>query len=185
MEIASKRMGHLLDDLISYSLTDAREIKISEVDLNVVLNEVKSNLELRIKKTKASIIIAELPIVIGQHRQLVQLFQNLIANSIKFTNSHLQPKVSISCKVTDKHYVVAIKDNGIGMDEEYFDKVFDPFYRLNKKDIYEGSGLGLSICKKIATLHEMTIEVESSLGEGSIFKLLFKKSYSKAFFSYI
>jgi len=175
IEAASKRMGHLLDDLISYSLADASEIEMSEIDLNTVLNEVVSILEIRIKKSNASINIAKLPIVIGQHSQLVQLFQNLIANSIKFTNCNIQPKISISYLTSNKHLVVAIKDNGIGIDEKYFDKVFNPFYRLNNKEVYEGSGLGLSICKKIARLHEMTIKVESSPGEGSIFKLLFKK----------
>jgi len=176
MELASKRMGNLLEDLISYSTADSEEIEMKEVDLNDTLTDVQANLYSRISNSGTILSVSKLPIVTGHNSQLVQLFQNLIGNSIKFTDENIKPQVKIYWQEKSKHHIITIEDNGIGMEKKYLNQIFDTFYRLNNKGEYEGSGLGLAICKKIADIHNIKINVSSTVGKGSTFKLFFKKT---------
>ena len=137
-------------------------------DCEFVLNQVLSNLELFIKENKASVAHDPLPEVVANNTQLAQIFQNLIVNGIKF-HSEEAPKIHISAKKKAKDWIFSVRDNGIGIDLQYSEKIFEVFKRLHNKEEYPGTGIGLAICKKIVERHGGHIWVESELGKGSTF----------------
>ena len=108
-----------------------------------------------------------MPVVFADETQMIQLFQNLISNAIKFSKS--SPKIAISSVIKDHHYVFSVKDEGIGIESKYFERIFQIFQRLVVKDEYDGIGIGLAICKRIVERHKGDIWVESKPGEGSVF----------------
>ena len=132
------------------------------------MNQVLSNLEIFIKENKATVSHDPLPKVMADYTQLVQVFQNLIANAIKF-HSEEAPKIYISAKKNASEWVFSVQDNGIGIDPQYSEKIFEVFKRLHGKEKYQGTGIGLAICKKIVERHGGRIWVESELGKGSTF----------------
>jgi len=180
---ASKRMTNLLEELLSYSVAGLKIDQTESVDLNDVLNTVRANLQHTINEVDAILEIDEqLPEINGTYNTMVQLFQNLISNGIKYQpkssdheEEHHTPQIKVEAKVERDQYIIAIKDNGIGIEEEYLKKVFEPFKRLHKRNEYEGTGLGLATCKKIVENIEGSISVESQPGKGSVFTLAFPK----------
>ena len=163
-----QRMSDLIDDLLAYASLDAAETRIKHVDLNLVLKEASFNLMATIQEAGAVIESDPLPEVLGDHVQLVQVLQNLIANSIKYRSAE-PPRVHISSEWRDGELIVAVRDNGIGIDPAYSEGVFKLFKRLHARQDYSGNGVGLAICRKIVQRHGGRIWVESKLGEGATF----------------
>jgi chemotaxis family two-component system sensor kinase Cph1 len=133
-----------------------------------VLNEALANLQVAIKKSDAVITHDPLPTVTADGIQMVQLFQNLIENGIKFHDQN-QPQVHISAKEQDEDWLFSFRDNGIGIDPEYKDRIFLIFKRLHAKGEFAGTGVGLALCKKIVERHGGKIWVESEVGKGATF----------------
>ena len=183
---ATVRMQQLIESILEFSKLPTQEIKFAPVALNDVLKDVLSDLEIRILERQASITIANLPTIKGNNPQLHQLFQNLISNAIKFTKTDKQPIINIGVSIhreeaiftadTDNKFLaqggyceITVSDNGIGFEEEYSEQVFLPFQRLNSRTEFEGTGIGLAICKKIIENHNGNIIVKSTVGEGTTF----------------
>jgi two-component system sensor kinase FixL len=170
---ASDRMESLINDLLTFSRLSTRSQPFVPVDLNVILTGVISDLEVNIEKTKTRIEAGSLPVIEAEPTQMRQLFQNLIANAIKFRkeNEAAVIKITSAKNVTDpgrEVYDISFADNGIGFDEKYKDKVFNIFQTLAGRK-YEGSGIGLAICRKIAIRHGGNITVKSAVNIGSVF----------------
>lgn len=163
----AKRMQLLITDLLTYSRVTTRARPFEPVDCNDVIKIVLKNLEVKIKETGATIDCQPLPIVKADGIQIGQVFQNLITNAIKFCK--VKPIVHIRCEEKETEWVFSISDNGIGIDPKYFEKIFIIFQRLNKKEEYPGSGMGLAICQKIIIRHGGKIWVESCPEKGSTF----------------
>ena len=135
-----------------------------------VAREALLYLELQITKTQARIEIGDLPTVPGDKFQLRQLFQNLISNAIKFSKADTVPRIGIESRLPgDGRAEILVKDNGIGFDEKYTDRIFKPFERLHSRSDYEGSGMGLAICQKIVLRHKGMITAKSAPGAGTTF----------------
>ncbi|MES2138858.1 MAG: PAS domain S-box protein [Bacteroidota bacterium] len=165
---ATDKMKNLIRDLLDYSRV-GKNLELSTVDCNVILEEVIAEMDTSIKESKARITSAILPKVKGNELQLKKLFQNLIDNAIKFRKKNSIPEINIIVQEKETEYVFAVKDNGIGIEEKYVNKIFVLFQRLNSETEYSGTGIGLAICKKIVALHGGKIWVESKLGEGCVF----------------
>ncbi len=164
----STRMRELIISLLNYSRVN-RFKPFSRIDCNAMLDETLENMDDFISKNKATIISDELPRIQGDKILLSELFQNLIGNAIKFRNDEKDPVVEISVERKESRFLFAVKDNGIGFEQKYAPKVFEAFQRLHSREKYEGSGIGLTICKKIVERHGGNIWVESTNGEGSVF----------------
>jgi PAS domain S-box-containing protein len=181
MEDAAKRMQAMLDALLNYSRITTKANPLIRIDLTDALKEALSNLEARIGETNASIEFETLPTIESDRVQMIQLFQNIIANSLKFYRKNIPPLVEIKGKLIekprgqegslfiDKECEIRIEDNGTGFDEKYLSQIFLPFRRLHSRMDYEGTGMGLAICRKIVERHEGTITAESTPNVGSTF----------------
>ena len=165
---SAKRMNNLITDLLYYSCITQNKKLEEKIDCNELISEILVNLKLLIEKEKAKIILDKLPIIIGQKLQIKQLFQNLIENSIKFQGKN-NPIIQIQVKKYNDKWLFSIKDNGIGIDHVNIDKIFKIFERLHHEKEYPGTGIGLSICKKVVENHGGSIWVESTLNIGSTF----------------
>jgi len=172
---AARRNLNLIDALLSYALATPIENPFSLVDLNEVLELVMTNLHSSVVESDAKIEIAKLPSVFGSPILLMQMFQNIISNAVKF-KSDLPPKIEISCKHELESFVIAVSDNGIGMPQASTTKIFNIFHRLHEHSNYPGTGIGLALVKKIADLHSAKIWVESEVGAGSTFYLQFPRN---------
>ena len=166
----TKRMRGLIEDLLTYSHVGTSEQIFSRVDCNKVVREVISNLSTLIEESEANIIYYDLPDVSGDRTQIVQLFQNLLINAIKFRHPDTAPKIIIQAKsIDDNRWLFSVSDNGIGIKAEYFDRIFKIFRRLHTHREFAGTGVGLALCRKIVERHGGKIWVESELGEGTTF----------------
>ncbi|OKL40417.1 sensor histidine kinase [Pontibacter flavimaris] len=184
---AASRMQNLINDLLDFSRVTSRAKPYVVVDLEKVLEEVLSDLEIVIEKTGARITRTHLPAIEGDPTQMRQLFQNLISNAIKFskegvtpeisvTARELQPKAHLTATPGDELVEIRIQDNGIGFDEKYLDRIFNIFQRLEGQK-YEGSGIGLAICRKIAVRHGGEITAHSQAGVGTTFIITLAKKH--------
>ncbi|MCC7301908.1 MAG: hypothetical protein IT233_04645 [Bacteroidia bacterium] len=173
---ASSRMQTLIDDLLTYSRLSSRHSVFTTVDLNEVLKEVQDDLEHSIEKSGARIEASGLPHLPADRTQIRQLFQNLLSNSIKFRKENEAPVIRITSCVTEGQRTgnevseIRFTDNGIGFDNKYSEKIFQFFQRLEGKK-YEGSGIGLAVCRKIAARHGGSISVHSETGQGTTFTI--------------
>jgi signal transduction histidine kinase len=165
---SSERMNTLIKALLDYSRIGYEE-KTVAIDCNKVIKELMADLTQSISESGASINVENLPSINGYHIGIKQLFQNLISNGIKFRTQHVAPQITISCKKEEQFWHFTVRDNGIGISKEYFDKIFLIFQRLHTRTEYEGSGIGLSHCKKIVELHNGKIWLESVPLKGSTF----------------
>ncbi len=166
----AERMKGLINDLLDYSRVDSRGKPFELTDMNQVIDRVQRNLDLMIKERDAQIFSEKLPELNIDAEQITQLFQNLIGNAIKFQKKNEKPVVRISVKKKDQQFwEFSVSDNGIGIDPEYFERIFVIFQRLHTKDEYPGTGIGLAICKRIVERHGGKIWLESKTGEGSTF----------------
>ncbi len=162
------RMQKLIDDLLEFSRVTTHAQEFKPTDLEFIFAQVQSNLEVSIKENNALISHDPLPTIMADKTQITQVFQNLISNALKF-RSESQPEIKISVEKRKNDWLFGVMDNGIGIDPKHSDRIFDVFKRLHKKKDYPGTGIGLSICKKIIERHGGQIWVESELGKGSIF----------------
>jgi signal transduction histidine kinase len=171
---ASKRMQTLVKGIMEYSRIGAEEESVI-VDCNEIVNEVLTDLSHTLKQLNAKVTVDHLPKVIGYRLELRLLFQNLISNALKFRKKDVIPEIKISAKEDVDHWFFSVQDNGIGIKEQDKDKIFVLFKRLHDRNEYEGTGIGLSHCEKIARIHGGTIWAESKFGEGTVFNFTIRK----------
>ncbi len=162
------RMRSLIDDLLEYSRLDYQETSFLLVDMNAVVAKALGNLKLQIEEHKTNIVVDTLPSLLADETQMVQLMQNLIGNAIKFHGRN-QSEVHISVTASYQKWTFAVKDNGIGLNMEYSEKIFQMFQRLHGSEEFPGTGIGLAIAKKIVERHDGKIWVESEEGKGATF----------------
>ena len=166
----ASRMQRLIEDLLAFSRVGTRGTDLVATSGEKALEQALFNLRGAMGESGAVVSHDPLPMVLADGMQLVQLFQNLVGNAIKYQNPGL-PKVHISARRDgDKMWSFEVKDNGLGIDPQYFDRIFGMFQRLHKRDEFAGTGIGLAICKKIVERHGGTISVESQPGQGSTFR---------------
>ena len=161
------RMQNLINDLLEFSRIETKGRKFKRFDINKAFFQATDNLKLKINELDAQVSSDNLPGLLADESQMVLLFQNLIGNAIKFSKK--KPKVHVSCIEKDDCYLFSVKDNGIGIDAQYFTRIFNIFQRLHAKNEYGGTGIGLAICKRIVEGHGGKIWVESMPGKGSVF----------------
>lgn len=166
---AAARMQELIEDLLEYSKLGSEAETYSEISSSFALDYVKENLSEAIKESKAVITCDNLPFIVTNPIRFARLLQNLIGNSLKYSKKNLIPKIHIGASEGADYWQFYVKDNGIGMKQEYCEKIFLPFKRLHGKDEYSGTGIGLSICKKIVEKFGGKIWAESELDIGSTF----------------
>ncbi|MFQ6080820.1 MAG: ATP-binding protein [Candidatus Bathyarchaeia archaeon] len=164
----ANHMQRMINDLLAYSRVGTRGKPFEPTDCAAVLDQALANLQVAIEESGAVITHDPLPTVMADFSQLVQLFQNLIDNAIKFRGEE-PPRVHISAEQKGNEWVFSVRDNGIGIAPEYFERIFVIFKRLHSRTEYPGTGIGLAICKKIVERHGGKIWVESQLGKGSVF----------------
>ena len=164
----AERMKALIMDLLEYSRVGTAKEGFGEVDTAVIMQEVGDVFRERIIAARARVEIGALPKVCGDKVQLMQLFQNLLSNALKYHSERL-PVIRINAREEQRHWLFSVEDNGIGIDSQFFDKIFIIFQRLHNKSDYSGTGIGLAICKKIVERHGGKIWVESRPKEGSTF----------------
>ena len=162
------RMQLLIDDLLKYSRVSNHANPLKFINCETILEQTLSNLKASIGDSGALVTHDPLPTLIADGSQLAQVFQNLISNAIKFKGGK-PPCIHISVKKDGSEWVFSVADNGIGIDREFFDRIFVIFQRLHSRDKYSGTGIGLAICKKIVRQHGGRIWVESEIGKGSTF----------------
>jgi two-component system, LuxR family, sensor kinase FixL len=174
MQNAVQRMQTMISDLLKYARLSANEAQPMErVNLNIVLREVLSNLELQIEQVNGSIQLENLPTIPAYPVQMIQLFQNLLSNALKYHHPQKAPFVKVYCNHQLNTLEIIVEDNGIGIPADRREHIFGFFQRLHSRDEYEGNGIGLSICRKIMDNHAGTIRVDSKENHGSCFILSF------------
>ena len=166
-----KRMQQLINDLLAYSRLGTKANDPKPLALNDIVTRVRANLRARIEETGAVLTVGKLPIVTGDQSQMIQLFQNLIGNGIKFRRPGVVPEVQLDGTTEGSTCLITVRDNGIGIDPKYFDRIFVLFKRLHTRDEYPGTGIGLATAKKIVERHGGTISVESTPGMGTCFTI--------------
>lgn len=186
IENASKRMSALIDDLLLYSHVSLRPHQTEEINLNDKLTRVLEDLELDIQQKKAVITVGKLPVIKGYRRQLQQLFQNLISNALKYMKADETPRIEITSEIVPgtalgalisendakkDYHLIQVKDNGIGFNQAEAEKIFQMFHRLHGNKEYMGTGVGLSIARKVVENHHGKIVAESTPGNGATFKV--------------
>lgn len=181
MQQAALRMSTLIRDLLAFSRVEAKARPFGQVDLNEVLSDVLVDLEVRLQETGGRVETSDLPVLHADATQMRQVFLNLIGNALKFHRPGTPPIVQVRGTLgTTRRPVdgkeqqvcrITVQDNGIGFEEKYLDRIFTPFQRLHTSDEYEGTGIGLAICRRIIERHGGTIEARSTPGDGSAFTL--------------
>ena len=163
------RMTQLVEDILGYARTIEEGMQIDTVDLNTVVQDILEDLRGDIGNANAKILTSALPSIEGNRAQLRMLLQNLIANAVKFRTPDRPPRIEIACHpATDPRWVkITVTDNGIGIAPKYHDKVFELFQRLHSFGEYDGSGMGLTLCKRVVTNHSGHIRIASRIGHGT------------------
>lgn len=186
ISISSERIEHLIHDILHYSRLDHEDSRFVLTDLNEILYNVLCDLELTIEEKKAIIEVSgELPVLKAIPLQITQVFNNIISNSLKFCNTSYTCKIVIASRsisgeeasrwnldASNSYFEITFADNGIGFNSNYAEAIFNIFKRLNPKDSYDGSGIGLSVCRKIVTAHSGHIFAESEIGKGTVFHVI-------------
>lgn len=175
----AKRMQALIDDLLSYSRVGTKAKPLQATDCDAVMKMALQSLRMAIEESGAQIQCAPLPKVKGDAAQLAQLFQNLLANAIKFRGEQT-PRIEVRVAPEEEFWRFEVQDNGIGIAPEYFERIFVMFQRLHNRSKYPGTGIGLAICKKIVERHGGRIWVESAPGPGVVFKFTLPKETGEA-----
>lgn len=191
LEAANKRMGTLVDDLLSYSQVSQCPDQYQNVDLNLLMQTILDDLELEIEERSAQVHIEKLATIRGHQRQLQQLFQNLLGNALKYSKPGMPPEIHIHCNIvlgrhTGLHlspeelqqsfYSIEVHDKGIGFEQKDAERIFNVFQRLHGNTEYRGTGVGLAIARKVAQNHNGYIKAESAPGKGSTFKVYLPES---------
>jgi signal transduction histidine kinase len=169
---ASRRMRALIEALLSYSRVTSQARPLQPVDLGACLSEAWSDLELQAEACGGQLEAPELPQAQGDPHQLRQLFQNLLSNALKYRRPGVAPRIQVAARAGGGWLELTFRDNGIGFDPAYREKVFELFQRLHGRDEYEGTGMGLATCRKIAERHGGRLQADAKPGEGATFTLL-------------
>ena len=173
MQQTAARMQTLILDLLRYSQVHTEAKPPRQINLRNIVDEVIEILEKRISETRGTIIIDSLPALHAEDFQMRELFQNLIGNALKYHREGVYPVIKMkSCQMENQHWKITVEDNGIGFDEKHKNKIFSPFHRLHGRSAYEGTGMGLAICKKIVDRHRGTITAQSTPEKGSTFIII-------------
>ncbi|HVE11804.1 MAG TPA: ATP-binding protein, partial [Elusimicrobiota bacterium] len=170
IESSAQRMRHLIDAILRLSKVMRGQVVVEPVALDAVAREALADLEERLAETGGAVEVGPLPRMRVDAEQMRQLFQNLLSNALKFRRPEEAPRIAISSrKLAGGLVEIAVADNGIGFEEKYLDRIFKPFQRLHPMGVYEGSGIGLSICQKIVERHGGMITARSAPGKGTTF----------------
>jgi PAS domain S-box-containing protein len=174
MLLAAQRLQRLISDLLAFAQVSSRGMPFAQVNLRVLLQEVISDLESQIERTGGRIAVGALPTISADPTQMRQLFQNLISNSLKFSRPAIPPVIQIAAAALGSAedptaYCISVIDNGIGFDEKYLDRIFTVFQRLHARSAYEGTGIGLAICRRIIERHNGTLTATSTPDQGTTF----------------
>ncbi len=164
----TKLMQSLINDLLMFSRVETRGKTFHPTDCSAVLDQVITNLQIAIEENGVVITRDALPTVLADSNQLIRLFQNLISNAVKFRSKE-SPQIHISAKKKKNEWIFSVRDNGIGIAPEYFERIFVIFQRLHGREEYPGTGIGLAVSKRIVERHGGRIWVESEPGKGSTF----------------
>ena len=175
----ANRMQRLIQDLLAYSRIGTQGKALERTSSEEALQQALANLGGTIEDSGSEVTHDPLPVVWADEGQLTQLFQNLVGNAIKYQSAGI-PRIHVSCvKQPDAKWLFSVKDNGIGIEEKYFEKIFGMFQRLHRREDFAGTGIGLAICKKIVERHGSTISIESQLGHGTTFRFALAESNKK------
>lgn len=169
----SKKMQKLIEDLLKFSRIGQVTHDLEEVDLNDVLDEILKDFSLLMSETKTKVTCEQMPTITANRSQMRHLFQNFISNAIKFRDK--DPVVTITSKESDDDWSFEVRDNGIGIERKYLERIFVIFQRLHSREEYKGTGIGLAVCKKIVENYGGQISVESEVGKGTTFTFNLKK----------
>ncbi|MBW3671687.1 MAG: hypothetical protein KY432_08455 [Acidobacteria bacterium] len=169
MQNAAKRMQILINDLLQFSRVTTHAQPFRSVELRIIVEEVVHDLEVPIRELDAVVTTEGLPAIDADPTQMRQLFQNLIANALKFHRKGVAPRVTITARVDPHEVEISVADNGIGFEPRYAERIFEIFERLHGREVYHGTGIGLAICKKIAERHGGTIEARGEPDAGAEF----------------
>lgn len=172
MTLAAGRMRELINDLLSYSQLQKQKLVFEPVDLNIVMQEILKDFDVIIREKNAVMEVPVLPVITGNRIRLTQLFSNLISNALKYSRENVSPVISIGIDYNKGNAYFKIRDNGIGFDEQYCERIFGLFERLHSRDEFPGTGIGLSICKRIVELHGGKISAHSRLNEYAQFEVV-------------
>ena len=190
IETSAGRMQLLVDDLLEFSHVSEQPRKVESIDLNEKIQRVLTDLELPIEEKKATVIVGQMPTIQGNRRQLQQLFQNLISNALKYSRRDVPPIINITSREVNEsemplrfraelgdrtYHFIEITDNGIGFEQQYAEQIFKMFQRLHGRSEFSGTGVGLSIARKVVENHNGFIWAEGHVNEGASFKMLFPK----------
>ncbi|HEY1189976.1 MAG TPA: PAS domain S-box protein [Gemmata sp.] len=193
MQTAAARMRRLIDDLLQFSRVTTQQRPFRRLDLQKLVGEVVSDLDIRIGQADGTVVVGVLPAIDADPTQMRQLFQNLIANAVKFQRPGVPPVVELAGALVDPEQPnaaaaepgpmcrITVRDNGIGFDDKYRDRIFEVFQRLHGRDEYEGTGVGLAICRKIVERHGGSIEAHGRPGEGATFVVTLPARHANSF----
>jgi light-regulated signal transduction histidine kinase (bacteriophytochrome) len=178
---AADRMQNLVNALLKFSRVTTKAQPFKKVALKQIVQEVLTDLETRLEETRGHVEVNSLPVIDADELQMRQLFQNLIGNALKFIKADRAPVIKIQCENVNKEKcILYVEDNGIGFEKKYEDKIFQVFQRLHSRNEYEGSGMGLAICRKIVERHGGTITAESVVDQGSKFIITLPVKHKEA-----
>lgn len=176
----AERMRTLIEGLLAYARVESRGEQFKSVDMNTLVNSiVQEDLKMRIEETGAQVTVEPLPVIQGDEGQLRMLFTNLISNALKYKREEA-PRVKVEAASGKHHNVISVQDNGIGFDQKHADRIFVMFQRLHSRNQYEGTGIGLALCKRVAERHGGTITAKSMPGQGSTFTVSFPKALTQS-----
>lgn len=187
MQSSARRMSELIRDLLNYARLTTEKEPLAATDLNDVIDEALTDLDLRIQETQPTMQIDTLPTVNGRAVQLRQLFHNLLSNALKFQPPGQKPMIAVTCQVADPaalpaelsarraYWQIDVRDNGIGFHQHYTDRIFEVFQRLHGKNKFAGTGVGLAVCRRVVQTHGGAIVATSQLGAGAVFSIFLPK----------
>ncbi len=162
-------MQQLISDLLQYSRINTKGAEFKKINTTKIVEDIKDLFDSKLKETNGKIVMGDLPDIYGDESQIRQLFQNLVGNAIKFRKQGVDPEITITAEKAGGNWVFKVKDNGIGIEETYKDRIFVIFQRLHSKEAYEGTGIGLAICRQILKKHGGEISLTSEPGNGTEF----------------
>ncbi len=192
MQSAAARMQELIEGLLTLSRVTTRASDFEQVDLGEIVQQVLGDLEAQIERVQGRVEVGKLPTIQAEPLQIRQLLQNLIANALKFRRPDEPPVVKVEARyvtpreqrqarksLTEERCRITVEDNGIGIDPQYSERIFGIFQRLHSRDVYEGTGIGLAICRRIVEYHGGQITVHGAPGKGSTFEVLLPAAQAK------
>jgi light-regulated signal transduction histidine kinase (bacteriophytochrome) len=179
MQKAARRMSELINALLSLSRMSAEKEQATAVDLNALVAEILEDLEIAVANASAKVFVGSLPTIEGRPVQLRQLFQNLMGNALKFRREGVVHEIRVEARTEGKNRVLSVSDNGIGVEPQYAERIFGIFQRLHGRNTFEGTGIGLSICQRVAANHGWGLKAVGRPNEGASFELNLGKEEQK------